>query len=74
MNPAARFIAQMDRAPAERRPKDWAQTKTLMSRPAPGVGQPAPDFTLPLRDAEQTITRSLYQAGRPVMLIFGSFT
>jgi hypothetical protein len=73
-DPAAQFIARMDRAPAEKHPKDWEQTKTLMARPAPAVGQPAPDFTLPTLDGGQSFTRSAYQAGRPLVLIFGSFT
>lgn len=74
LNPAAKFIAQMDRAPIEKRPKDWEQTKRLMSRPVPVAGQPAPDFTLPMRDGAQSVTRSVHQAGRPLVLVFGSFT
>ena len=73
-NPAPRFIAQMDRAPAEQRPKGWEQTKQLMSRPVPAIGQPAPDFTLPTLNGSQEITRSLHQEGHPLVLIFGSFT
>lgn len=33
VDPATRFIARMDRAPAEERPKGWEHTKSLMSRP-----------------------------------------
>jgi hypothetical protein len=73
-DPAAHFIARMDSAPAEKRPNDWERTKTLMSRPVPAVGQPAPNFTLPMLDDTQTVTRSAHQAGRPLVLIFGSFT
>lgn len=73
-NPAGRFIAQMDRAPAEQQPKGWEQTKQLMSRPVPAIGQPAPDFTLPTLNGSQEITRSLHQEGHPLVLIFGSFT
>ena len=73
-DPAAHFIARMDSAPAEKRPKDWERTKRLMSRPVPAIGQPAPNFTLPMLDDTQTITRSAHQAGRPLVLIFGSFT
>ena len=73
-DPAAHFIARMDRAPVEKRPKDWEQTKTLMARSAPEVGQPAPDFFLPMLDRVETIARSAHQAGRPLVLIFGSFT
>jgi hypothetical protein len=64
----------MDRAPVEKRPKDWEHTKMLMSRPTPAVGQSAPDFTVPMLDGVQTVTRSAHQAGRPLVLIFGSFT
>ena len=67
-------MAQMDHAPMEKRPKDWDHTKSLMSRAVPAVGQPAADFTLAMRDGERTITRSAHQAGRPLVLIFGSFT
>jgi hypothetical protein len=73
-DPAAQFIARMDRAPVEKRPKDWECTKLLMSRPAPEVGQPAPDFSLPMLDGAETVARSAHQAGRPLVLIFGSFT
>jgi len=73
-DPALRFIAQTDRAPVDERPKDWEQTKKLMARTVPTVGQSAPDFTLPTLDGAQTVTRSVYQAHRPLVLIFGSFT
>lgn len=73
-DPAEQFISRMDQAPAEKRPKNWEQTKTLMSRPAPAVGQVAPDFTLPTLAGTPPITRSVHQADRPLVLIFGSFT
>ena len=73
-DPALRFIAQTDRAPVEKRPKDWEHTKKLMARTVPTVGQSAPDFTLPTLDGAQTVTRSVHQANRPLVLIFGSFT
>ena len=69
----AEFIAQVDAAPADRRPPDWERTKRLMARRAPGVGEVAPDFTLPLPGGGE-ITRSSLQDGRPLVLIFGSFT
>lgn len=71
---ATSFIARMDHAPVEKRPKDWERTRMLMSRPAPAVGQRAPDFSLPTLDGAETITRSVHQADRPLVLIFGSFT
>jgi hypothetical protein len=73
-DPAAHFIAQLDHAPPEKRPKNWEQTKSLIARPAPQVGQLAPDFTLPSSDGAEAITRSAWQMGRPLVLIFGSFT
>ncbi len=70
----ARFIEQVDQSPPERRPPDWEQTKTLMARRTPAVGEPAPDFTLRTRDDSATITRSQFQGDKPLVLIFGSFT
>lgn len=74
VDPAPGFIARMDQAPVEKRPKDWEHTKSLMVRAAPAVGQPAPDFSLRTLDGGSTMTRSAHQAGRPLVLIFGSFT
>ena len=74
VDPAAAFIAQMNHASAERRPKDWERTKALMARPAPALGQIAPDFSLRTLDDTSTIARSAHQSGRPLVLIFGSFT
>src|SRR6185369_5562912 len=68
-DPGVSFIAQMDGSPPEKRPKDWERTKELMTRPAPAVGQPAPDFTLPALNDEQIITRSVHQADHPLVLI-----
>ena len=73
-DPADQFIRQMDQAPPEQRPPNWAEVKGLMVRPAPRVGDPAPDFTLPTADGQSEITLSEYAAGRPTVLVFGSFT
>ncbi len=73
-DPARHFIANMDRKPEASRPVGWEEVKRLMARPAPAVGQPAPDFTLTTLDGTETLTRSVYQEGRPLVLIFGSFT
>jgi hypothetical protein len=73
-DPADRFIGEMDRAPERRRPPDWAETRRLMARRAPPVGAEAPDFTLATPDGATRITRSKFQAGRPLVLVFGSFT
>jgi hypothetical protein len=40
----------------------------------PGIDQPAPDFELETQDHQQTIRLSTFQKGKPVVLIFGSFT
>lgn len=45
------------------------------TRPAPAVGEVAPDFELPLADdAEQTVRLSSFRNAKPVALIFGSYT
>ena len=41
---------------------------------APGVGEPAPDFTLERLGSEEVETLSRFRGRRPVGLIFGSFT
>ncbi len=66
-------MAEMDQAPAEGRVPNWEHTKALMARRAPKVGDPSPDFTLKTVDG-QSITRSSYQAGKPLVLVFGSLT
>ncbi|MBV8071834.1 MAG: hypothetical protein JO270_18130 [Acidobacteriaceae bacterium] len=39
-----------------------------------GVGDAAPDFTLPLLDHSGVVTLSSLRGARPVVLIFGSYT
>jgi hypothetical protein len=73
-DPARHFITEIDRKPESSRPAGWEEVKRLMARAAPEVGQPAPDFTLSRLDGTGTLTRSTYQQGRPLFLIFGSFT
>ena len=73
-SPAQRFIERMDSLPPEERVPNWETTRALMQRPSPTVGSLAPDFTLHTPDGSQTITRSAFQASRPLVLIFGSFT
>jgi Ca2+-binding EF-hand superfamily protein len=41
--------------------------------PGPRLGEEAPDFTLPTHDGRRTVTLSQCR-GKPVILIFGSFT
>ncbi|MGI8958507.1 MAG: hypothetical protein ACR2IV_01835 [Bryobacteraceae bacterium] len=38
------------------------------------VGDPAPDFTLPLLDHSSQVTLSSFQGTKPVVLVFGSYT
>jgi len=73
-DPAPQMIAQMDAAPPERRPPNWDVTKARMSRQAPQFGEMAPDFTLPLLEGGETVTRSQVHRGKPLVLVFGSFT
>lgn len=73
-DPAEAMIRQVDAAPPEQRPPDWDETRRLMTRVAPAVGDRAPDFTLTTSDGSETITRSTIQPGKPQVLIFGSFT
>ena len=73
-DPAKKFIEQMDKAPAKERVPNWEQTKTLMARTAPKVGDDAPDFSLPTLDGKQAFKLSQHKGDRPVVLIFGSFT
>jgi hypothetical protein len=68
------FIAEMDAAPEHERVPFWSDTRALMTRPAPEVGSPAPDFELPLRDGTGTVRLSELHRDVPVVLIFGSWT
>ncbi len=74
VDPAKKFIDQMDNAPPEKRVPNWEQAKALMARVAPKAGDEAPDFSLPTLDGKQTVTISQHKGDRPVVLVFGSFT
>lgn len=73
-DPAGDFIRRTDRLPPHEQPYNWSGIKRRMLRHPPAVGQPAPDFTLKTSDGEHAITRSGFQADRPLVLIFGSLT
>lgn len=73
-DPAQKFIEQMDKAPADKRVPNWEQTKTLMSRVGPKVGDDAPQFELTTLDGKQTVKLSQHKGDKPVVLVFGSFT
>jgi hypothetical protein len=50
-----------------------ADYRDLMT-PAVEVGDVAPDFDLPLVDGSGSVKLSRFGAGRPVALVFGSYT
>lgn len=68
------YLAKIDQMPPEQRPPEWDQTRQLMARRAPAIGEIAPDFSLPRIDGSKSIRRSAMQGGRPMVLVFGSFT
>lgn len=68
------MIRHVDKMPSEKRPPDWENTRSLMSRTAPAVGDQAPGFTLPLKEGGGSLALSQLHASRPCVLIFGSFT
>jgi hypothetical protein len=74
VDPALVMVDRVDHMPPEDRPGNWAVTRALMLRAAPIVGQEAPDFALPSMEGDEQITRSTLLAGRPQVLIFGSWT
>ena len=71
---AARYIAAMDAKPPEERVPDWDETKRLMLRSAPAVGDEAPDFELPREDGTGSARLSALWSEKPVVLVFGSYT
>ena len=73
-DPAEKMVGQIDRMPEDQRPPDWSETKSLMARRPPAVGEMAPDFTLKTHDGKGSITRSAFHEGRPLVLVFGSYT
>jgi len=73
-DPAERFIRRMDGLPPEQRLPHWDRTRALMMRPAPAVGDLAPDFTLSRLDGAGTYTLSDAPGTRPTVLILASYT
>jgi len=71
---ATQFIAEMDARPADEQVPDWPEIRALMKRPAPKVGQMAPDFALQKRDGKEIVRLSDLRGSKPVVLIFGSWT
>ena len=73
-DPAKQFIERMDAAPPEKRVPNWETTKKLMARPAPAVGDSAPEFSLKTLDGRETYALAQFRGKKPVVLIFGSYT
>lgn len=71
---ADRFVKQVDRMPKDQQPPNWGDVKKWMARKAPAVGEDAPDFTLKVFEGEDEITCSKFHEGRPLVLMFGSYT
>ncbi|MHC4990960.1 MAG: hypothetical protein ACYTJ0_19895 [Planctomycetota bacterium] len=71
---AALFIRDMDSRPPEEQVPNWEETRAMMLRGAPSVGDVAPDFELRTREGDGTIRLSEFQPTKPVVLIFGSWT
>ncbi len=72
-NDFARMQAYIGSMAPERRAammKFLADRETL----APAVGDAAPDFELPRLDGKGSVRLSSFKGGKPVALIFGSFT
>jgi hypothetical protein len=61
-------------------PSAWTLLKGLASgelgsfHEGPGLGEPAPDFTLKTQNGSRTIRLSELRGKKPIVLIFGSFT
>ncbi|MCE9583190.1 MAG: peroxiredoxin family protein [Planctomycetes bacterium] len=72
--PSTAFFLKMELGPKEDRPKTWDYVKHLGMRRVPSVGDAAPDFTVTTMDGTTAITRSDFQAGRPLVLILASFS
>jgi hypothetical protein len=68
------WIAEMDARPAEEQLPSWDVVRSRMVRPAPRVGDPAPDFELRSIDGGEMVRLSAFQGSLPVVLIFGSWT
>jgi len=73
-DPAERFIRYMDGVSPDKRVPNWEQTRAMMMRSAPAVGDAAPDFTLKALDGNDTFTLSNNRGRRPTVLILASYT
>lgn len=70
---AERSASSADRPGSDEMLSMFFRGELGMWESGPQVGDEAPDFTLPTHDGSQTITLSSSR-GKPVILIFGSFT
>lgn len=73
-DPAERFIGYMDGLPPEQRVPNWEWTRSAMMRPAPVVGEAAPDFTLKTLNGDDSFTLSDNRGDQPTVLILASCT
>lgn len=71
---AQEWMAAMDARPPEEQVPNWAETRELMMREAPRIGDAAPDFALETRDGSEVIQLAQFEGKMPVVLIFGSWT
>lgn len=70
-------LAEIHGQPGPMSPERMAQIRAAMERReqrAPKVGDEAPDFELPLLHGDGRTVRLSDLRGRPVALIFGSYT
>ncbi len=68
---------QLHHDPSPMTGERFAQLREAMARReerAPKVGDEAPDFELPVLDGKGTTVRLAELRGKPVALIFGSYT
>ena len=73
-DPMLQFMTEMDQLPPDEQLPNWENTKSLMVRNAPLVGDVAPDFELKKQYGDETIRLSEFPPTKPVVLIFGSWT
>jgi len=71
---AEEVIMEMDAMPPEKQLPNWKATRALMTREAPKVGEPAPDFRLKTFDGAKAVRLQSLWRDRPVVLVFGSWT
>ena len=77
MRIAALLVLACAALPAQQGGLPAPADKPLKERPREGTlkqGDIAPDFTLKLLHSEKTVRLSSFRGGKPVALVFGSYT